>query len=321
MKFWKKALIAVVVVLLAVDVGVANYLVSYAIGRSGDAGNRNVALAVEQPTDALEITIQENREAQQALTADFLARVNEEPVEIRSTDGLRLTGGYFAQSDSHRWAIAIHGYRGNHTQMYAPCQRFYDAGYQVLTPDLRGCGQSEGSFVSMGWDDRKDMLLWIDWILQRDPQAQIVLYGISMGGATTMMTAGEDTPDAVKVFVEDCGYTSVWDIFASELKLRFHLPEFPILHTASAIARLRAGWSFGQASSEAQLQAAEKPMLFIHGDQDDFVPFWMLQEVYDAKTQGEKEMIIAPGAGHGGSRNVMGEEYWEAVFAFIDKHM
>ena len=52
---------------------------------------------------------------------------------------------------------------------------------------------------------------------------RIVIHGISMGAATTMMTAGEETPDAVKVFVEDCGYTSVWDVFSSELSLRLSL--------------------------------------------------------------------------------------------------
>lgn len=93
----------------------------------------------------------------------------------------------------------------------------------------------------MGWLDREDILQWIDYITVRDPQAEIVIHGVSMGAATTMMTAGETTPDAVKAFVEDCGYTSVWDVFSSELQLRFGLPEFPILYTASAVAKLPGG--------------------------------------------------------------------------------
>ena len=77
-----------------------------------------------------------------------------------------------------------------------------------------------------------------------------------------MMTAGETTPDAVKAFVEDCGYTSVWDVFSSELQLRFGLPEFPILYTASAVAKLQAGYSFTEASALQQVAHCEKPMLF-----------------------------------------------------------
>ena len=126
---------------------------------------------------------------------------------------------------------------------------YYEAGYQVIAPDLRACGESEGDYVGMGWLDRKDVLQWIDYIIEQDPEAKIVVHGISMGAATTMMTAGESTPDNVKAFVEDCGYTSVWDIFSSELQLRFGLPEFPILYTASGVARLRAGYSFTEASA------------------------------------------------------------------------
>lgn len=114
-----------------------------------------------------------------------------------------------------------------------------------------------------------------------------------------MMTAGESTPDNVKAFVEDCGYTSVWDIFSSELQLRFGLPEFPILYTASGIARLRAGYSFTEASALAQVARCEKPMLFIHGTADDFIPYEMMDTLYNAKPGDNKAELTAEGAGHG----------------------
>ena len=137
---------------------------------------------------------------------------------------------------------------------------YYEAGYQVIAPDLRACGESEGDYVGMGWLDREDILRWIDFILADDPQAKIVIHGISMGAATTMMTAGESTPDNVKLRgglrLHQCvGY------FSSELQLRFGLPEFPILYTASGVARLRAGYSFTEASALAQVARCEKPML------------------------------------------------------------
>ena len=107
---------------------------------------------------------------------------------------------------------------------------------RYLTPDLRACGDTDGNYLGMGWLDRKDILSWIDWIVAQDSDARIVIHGISMGAATTMMTAGEDTPDQVVAFIEDCGYTSVWDTFSSELKLRFGMPEFPLMYTANLFA-------------------------------------------------------------------------------------
>ena len=140
-------------------------------------------------------------------------------------------------------------------------------------------------------------------------------------GATTMMTAGESTPDNVKAFVEDCGYTSVWDIFSSELQLRFGLPEFPILYTASGVARLRAGYSFTEASALAQVARCEKPMLFIHGTADDFIPYEMMDTLYNAKPGDNKAELTAEGAGHGEAMYALGDSYWDTVFDFIAPYM
>lgn len=308
----------VVVALIGLLAFVGDFLVTYSIGRSGDGGNRQVALKVDDSAvEQVSETRMDNSLRQADLTLAFYEAVPEQPVSIQSADGLKLNAALYPNQDSHRWAIVIHGYRSNHLGMLNYAQRYHEAGYQVLAPDLRACGTSEGEYVGMGWPDRLDMLRWIDWILAKDPEASIVLHGVSMGGATVMMTSGEATPDAVRAFVEDCGYTSVWDIFASELDLRFHLPAVPVLSSASLIAKLRAGFDFGEADSVKQVAKCNKPMLFIHGDQDNFVPFSMLQKVYDAKPGDNKKMVAVPGAGHGLAATVMGDEYWTTVFDFL----
>ena len=72
----------------------------------------------------------------------------------------------------------------------------------------------------MGWKDKDDIKQWIDVANNAfGGHTQMVITGISMGGATTMMTSGETLPQCVKCFVEDCGYTSVWDEFCGELKI------------------------------------------------------------------------------------------------------
>ena len=314
-------LIAVVVLVAAVIVFASSYLVNYAIGRSGNGGDREVALDVEAPTDGVEQLIAENRAVQKQANEEFLQQNPGQTVQITAADGLRLNGVYYPNTGSHLWVIALHGYRGSHTGVTNLAQHYHDAGYQVLTPDLRACGDSEGDYVGMGWLDRKDVLQWIDWVLAQDSEAEIVLHGVSMGAATTMMTAGEDTPEQVKVFVEDCGYTSVWDIFSSELQLRFGLPEFPILYTASGVARLRAGYSFTEASALAQVARCEKPMLFIHGTAYDFIPYEMMDTLYNAKPGDNKAELTAEGAGHGEAMYALGDSYWDTVFDFIAPYM
>lgn len=310
-RWLKRAVLLLFAVALASDC-----LVTYALGRIADGADHEM-LPVGEPANEIEAQMQANYAAQAALTADFTARVEAQTVRTTARDGLWLEGRYYAKPGSHRWAIVIHGYHGSSANMTGYAQRYYDAGYQVLTPDLRACGGSEGAYVGMGWLDRLDMLDWITCILAWDPEARIVLHGVSMGAATVMMTAGEATPDAVCAFVEDCGYTSVWDIFSAEMGARLHLPSFPLLYTASAAARLRAGYDFREASALAQVAKCEKPMLFIHGNQDSFVPFAMVQTLYDAKPGENKQLLVAAGAGHGQSALVLGEEYWARVFDFL----
>lgn len=315
---------AVLIVLAAVLLFVSNYLVDYAIGRSGDGGDREVALEVEQAPEGVEAVIAANKAAFQEKSEAFTAAHPGKAVSITSDDGLTLHGICYTNPEtaaSHRWAIALHGYRGDHEGALRMAVPYFEAGYQVLTPDLRACGESDGNFVGMGWLDRKDVLRWIDWIAAQDPQAEIVIHGISMGAATTMMTAGEDTPDNVKAFVEDCGYTSVWDVFSSELQLRFGLPEFPILYMASGVAKLRAGYDFTEASALQQVANCEKPMLFIHGTADDFIPYEMMNELYNAKPGDNKAELTADGAGHGEAVYALGDAYWDTVFAFIEPYM
>lgn len=318
------AIVAVAVVLAAALGFVSNYLVNYAIGRSGDGGDREVALDVEATPEGVEAVIAANCAAFAEKSEAFLAAHPGEDVQITSDDGLTLHGVCYTNAetaDNHLWAIALHGYRGDHNGALRMAVPYYEAGYSVLTPDLRACGESDGDFVGMGWLDRRDVLRWIDSIIARDPQAKIVIHGISMGAATTMMTAGEDTPDNVRAFVEDCGYTSVWDVFSSELQLRFGLPEFPILYTASGVAKLRAGYGFTEASALRQVENCEKPMLFIHGTADDFIPYEMMDELYSAKPGDNKAELTADGAGHGEAVYALGDAYWDAVFDFIGPYM
>jgi fermentation-respiration switch protein FrsA (DUF1100 family) len=176
-------------------------------------------------------------------------------------------------------------------------KKYYGEGYNVLLPDLRAHGESEGDFVGMGWLDRKDLLVWIDSIKGRRPDADIVMHGISMGGAAVMMASGEDLPRNVKAIIEDSGYTSVWDILEYQLGKRFKLPAFPILHGANIWSAGKWGYDWKDASAVNQVKKSKTPILFIHGGEDDVVPATMAYEVYQAAGC-VKRLLIIEGAAH-----------------------
>ena len=243
-----------------------------------------------------------------------------EPLELPRPDGSVRRAGWFPQ-EGHKYAIIFHGYTGAAWQMAPFGKVYYDEGWSVLFPDALAHGESDGDYIGMGWLERSDVLDWIGGIVERDPDAEIVLHGVSMGGATVMMAAGEALPENVKCIIEDCGYSSVWDEFRLQLKNVFGLPAFPLLNAASLVCQVRAGYSFREASSVRQLQKASVPMLFIHGDADTFVPFEMLDVVYEACASAEKEKLVVHGAPHGDAADTDPELYWSTVAAFVGKYV
>lgn len=298
---WKIALAALAVLLALAAVGLflaGNYLFHYALDpRNGDQ----------------EWTL----EGDSAWFAD-----HSEDRWLTSHDGLKLHALYLPKEGSHKYAVICHGY-GSAPQFggyYAA--KFYEMDFNILAPAARAHERSEGAYVSMGWLERRDIVAWVDTLVEQDPQAEIVLFGVSMGGATVMMTAGEaDLSPHVKCVVEDCGYSSVWDEFAGQLREMFGLPTFPVLNAASLVTRIRAGWGFKEASAAEQLQKTALPMLFIHGEEDAFVPYAMLDVVYEACAGPEKEKLSIPGAGHGEAAWEAPERYWAAVERFIAQYM
>lgn len=259
----------------------------------------------------------EEQEARQAKTKEWVETTPQKEVSITSFDGINLYGTVFEQPEkSYGWMILVHGYMANQKAMYAFAREFHEYGFNILTIDCRGSGKSEGDYTTMGWLDRLDVKQWCEEVVKWEPKSEIVLYGISMGGATVMMASGEELPKNVKCIVEDCGYTSVHDILAVHLKQIFHAPKFPLMNAADTMARIRGGYSIQDASAKDQLKKNTRPMLFIHGTEDRFVPYEMLEEVYNA-TDAPKEIFEVEGAAHGMAYETDPEAYVERVMRFI----
>ncbi len=294
------------VVLIAIGLVIGNIIVEYALSPSSSSDKRNV----EGSTDY----VFESAANEQAIANAYKATTT--PTSITSDDGLKLHADYTRNEVSHIWVIAIHGYKTSNESMMNYGARYADRGYNVLLPDNRAHGQSEGKYIGMGWLDKDDIACWIKWIVDQDKDAKIILHGVSMGAATAMMLSG-DNPKHVIGYIEDCGYTTVWDIFASEMKKRSGVPSFPALNLGSFVSSFKAGYSFEEASAVKQVAKCKKPMLFIHGEDDDFVPVEMGYEVYDAANC-EKQFFLVEDAGHAQALYKDPDAYWGVVFDFID---
>lgn len=303
---WGIVVLVILAVLTIVLLGVGNYFYDLALN----------------PNSSKSLILKENTRAASSKNESnwILDESNYSDVEIESFDNLKLHGYKIKNEKSDIWVITVHGYMSRGSEMETYAKGFYEMGYNILAPDLRGHGKSEGDYIGMGWDDRKDILAWIDYILNENKDAKIILHGVSMGAATVMMASGESLPKNVKAVIEDCGYSSVVDEFTDKLNNVFHLPSVPIIQVSDLVTKVRSGYWFSDASAVEQVKKSETPILFIHGDKDDFVPYEMLDKVYDAAIV-EKEKLVVEGAEHTKSVVVNPELYWNTISNFINKHL
>ncbi len=230
-------------------------------------------------------------------------------------------GASIAAGEGHLYAVLCHGYAGTPADMSAPAYRAHQLGVTVLAPAARGFERNGDRLIGMGWLDAHDLLGWIGLITRADPDARIALYGVSMGGAEVMMASGLDLPRNVRCIVEDCGFTSVWDELALQMRALVHLPVRPLLDAASAACRLRAGYGFRRASALDAVRRTRVPMLFIHGTADTFVPYSMLDRLFNACASPAKERLAIEGAGHARAAVTDPERYYGCIGAFLARHL
>lgn len=248
--------------------------------------------------------------------------IKKDVLAIKSTNSNKILHANFipAEKETNVFVFVIHGYTSSPEGMGIYVEKYHEMGYNVLTPSLNGHAESESSIITMGWKDRLDVIDWINFIVENYPDCKIILHGESMGSATTMMATGEELPDNVKVAVADCGFTSVWDIFDNKIRNNFKLPTFPFLDSMNTINKICSGFDFKEASSVEQLKKSKTPTIFIHGDKDTFVPYEMMDKVYEACAS-EKEKVTIHGSPHARNSCVNPELYWNSIFTFINKYI
>lgn len=244
-----------------------------------------------------------------------------EDVYITSFDDKKLHASFIpAGEESHKYVILIHGIWDNHESNGVYARHYLAQGVNCLLPDLRGFGKSEGKYIGYGMDDRLDIVEWIKYIVERDPEARIALHGMSMGAATTLMTTGEKLPENVKAAIADSAYSTLREQFAATYKsFKYSFIPVPIaLALSRIIIRLRAGYDINNVSCLKAVAKSTTPTLFIHGDDDTFIDPQMCSRLYEAASC-KKQYCLILGAGHieGVVKDPM--NYWNKVEGFLAK--
>ncbi len=249
-------------------------------------------------------------------------RAERERVEIQSTDGTPLVGRIIRpEGEPVGCLLLMHGFHGNPYHDFGPILSFYhDRGYLLLIPDERAHGESGGKYITYGIRERWDCLCWCRYLTERfGADMPVFLDGISMGAAIVLMASSLPLPENVRGIIADCGYTSPYEIMRHVLKHRLRLPVFPILGLAAILCRLVAGFGLKEYSTLEAMKTNTRPVLFVHGLADDFVPSYMTEENYQA-CRAEKQVMYVEGAGHGLSYLVERRECEARLLEFLERY-
>ena len=243
-----------------------------------------------------------------------------EEVKITSEDGLCLAGRLYMRREGAPFKIMCHGYTSSpFRDMSGGSLESLARGYNLLLISQRAHGDSEGRCMTFGAREKRDLVLWTEYLVKRtEDRSDIILTGLSMGAATVLLASELALPREVRCIVADCPYSSAEDILKLKIKHR-GLPVFPFYPLMRLGARLFGGFSLKECDVEGAVKRSRLPIFLIHGEADSFVPCDMSRKIYAASTS-ECELVTVEGATHGMCFMTDRDTYIRRVESFIARH-
>ena len=228
-----------------------------------------------------------------------VSRMPHEHYTIQSFDGLTLHGNFYEYAPDAPIELMFHGYRGSAKRdLSGGVARCFALKRSCLIVDQRCAGRSEGTVITFGIKEHRDCLQWVDFMVEHfGPDVKIILTGISMGAATVLMAAGKPLPPNVMGVLADCGYSSPKEIIKCTIR-KLHLPPDLLYPFVKMAAKLYGHFDLEEYSPVEAMKTCTLPVIFFHGEADNFVPCSMSRENYDACTT-RKALYTVPDAGHG----------------------
>lgn len=258
------------------------------------------------------------------LDVAFYESIKKENFTLASRYGYQLSGIVLSNEETEKpinsikIAVLCHGYTWGKLGAVVYAQMLMELGFTSVIYDHRNHGDSGKAPTSMGYYEKYDLETVINYCYERfGKDIKIVTHGESMGAATVLNYLEID--DRITCTIADCGYSDLRELLKHSLWISYHLPAFLVLPFANIIFKLRAGFYINEVSPRKGAINSKTPILFIHGDEDNFVPTSMSLQMYDKRID-SKELYLCKGAKHAVSCNMDRIRYLEEITKFLDKY-
>ena len=243
---------------------------------------------------------------------------NSQKIELENEEGKTLTALEIKNEHaSHSYIVICHQYGGSPYSMEEYAKHFYDLGFNVVLPFMRGHAQSPYENVSFGVEDSFDVISWVENILKKDEKSKIALFGVSLGANAVSLAVSEDLPDNVRLAIADSCYTSTEELIKEYVKNETPFSTLLVTKLTSAFAKDKLGGNSGATDTIIKIRDIELPIMFINGEDDVVVPPLISKRLYEnCEAEGVEEVLIEKGT-HGRSLEADKNAYWSSIDAFI----
>lgn len=240
-----------------------------------------------------------------------------EEAEVKSRDGLMLTGHFLNHPEAERIILMFHGWRGKWDQDGAALTKgLYEQKCSILMVDQRAHETSGGKYIGFGVLERYDCLKWLEYLTENTDKLPIYLSGVSMGASTVLMASGMEMPERVKGVIADCGFTTPYEMVCIFAKRYMKIKGNAMVDAVNYLCRKKAGYDLKEYSTLEAMKKCRVPVFFVHGTGDDFVPCEMTMQNYAACVS-DKKLFMVEGAAHTRSYLSDPQKYMEELTAFF----
>ena len=250
---------------------------------------------------------------------EYLKDIPKEEIHRQSFDGLDLHAFYIKNNEpSHKYFLGMHGFKSGPLHEFAPYVKGYlERGYNIMLASERAEYRSSGKYITLGNKEAKDARMWIDYIIEKDKDAEIIVEGVSMGGATVCILSGTDLPKNVKGIISDCAYSSVYDELGFFLANYKGVPKSLILEGIRCYLKLYLKIDVKKETPLEGVKKSKTPILFLQGKKDQLVPAFCANKLYDACSS-KKKLIMSEEANHACSFAYLLDDYFKEVAEFFE---
>lgn len=241
-----------------------------------------------------------------------------ESISIPSESGSQLSGWYIPGNAGTGAVVLAHGVRANRLAMLERARFLHAAGYSVLLFDLQAHGESPGKHITFGYLESRDMNAMIDYMQQRLPNEKLAVIGISLGGASALLSEAPDKADAL---ILEAVFSDLERAVGNRIGAR--LGDYigqklaPLLLWQS---RIRLGFKASVLSPVKRAKQVKTPSFVIGGSEDIRTVEKETRKIF-GNLAGEKQLWILEGAAHEDFHLYQTEEYERRVLAFLESYL